>query len=147
MKQLDCRYKEDENGFVPAECWNLDTTFAMYIYSHLCYFRDNCNVGHPGNMSEEKWNKILDDMIIAFKLLIEKDETDYHSIESKNRQKKIRYGLRTDKDYNRLKLIINNVALAMEQNIIYPNSSYHCSSCLAKGLCNSWGLNDSLKNL
>ena len=94
MKQLDCRYKEDENGFVPAECWNLDTTFAMYIYSHLCYFRDNCNVGHPGNMSEEKWNKILDDMITAFKLLIEKDETDYHSIESKNRQKKIRYGLR-----------------------------------------------------
>lgn len=94
-KQLnDNRYKPDEDGFIPAEFWNLDSTLAMYVYSHLCYFRDNCNVGHPGNMSEEKWNKILDDMIIAFKLLIEKDETDYHSIESKNRQKKIRYGLR-----------------------------------------------------
>lgn len=94
-KQLnDNRYKPDEDGFIPAEFWNLDSTLAMYIYSHLCYFRDNCNVGHPGNMSEEKWNKILDDMIIAFKLLIEKDGTDYHSIESKNRQKKIRYGLR-----------------------------------------------------
>ena len=94
-KQLnDNRYKPDEDGFIPAEFWNLDSTFAMYIYSHLCYFRDNCNIGHPGNMSEEKWNKILDDMITAFKLLIEKDETDYHSIESKNRQKKIRYGLR-----------------------------------------------------
>lgn len=94
-KQLnDNRYKPDEDGFIPAEFWNLDSTLTMYIYSHLCYFRDNCNVGHPGNMSEEKWNKILDDMIIAFKLLIEKDETDYHSIESKNRQKKIRYGLR-----------------------------------------------------
>lgn len=90
----DNRYKPDEDGFIPAEFWNLDSTLAMYIYSHLCYFRDNCNVGHPGNMSEEKWNKILDDMIIAFKLLIEKDETGYHSIESKNRQKKIRYGLR-----------------------------------------------------
>ena len=94
-KQLnDNRYKPDEDGFIRAEFWNLDSTLAMYIYSHLCYFRDNCNVGHPGNMSEEKWNKILDDMITAFKLLIEKDETDYHSIESKNRQKKIRYGLR-----------------------------------------------------
>lgn len=94
-KQLnDNRYKPDEDGFIPAEFWNLDSTLAMYIYSHLCYFRDNCNVGHPGNMSEEKWNKILDDMITAFKLLIERDETDYHSIESKNRQKKIRYGLR-----------------------------------------------------
>ena len=94
-KQLnDNRYKPDEDGFIPAEFWNLDSTLAMYIYSHLCYFRDNCNVGHPGNMSEDKWNKILDDMITAFKLLREKDETDYHSIESKNRQKKIRYGLR-----------------------------------------------------
>ena len=94
-KQLnDNRYKPDEDGFIPAEFWNLDSTLAMYIYSHLCYFRDNCNVGHPGNMSEEKWNKILDDMITAFKLLIEKDETDYHSIESKNRQKKIGYGLK-----------------------------------------------------
>ena len=94
-KQLnDNRYKPDEDDFIPAEFWNLDSTLAMYIYSHLCYFRDNCNIGHPGNMSEEKWNKILDDMITAFKLLIEKDETDYHSIESKNRQKKIRYGLR-----------------------------------------------------
>ena len=94
-KQLnDNRYKPDEDGFIPDEFWNLDSTLAMYIYSHLCYFRDNCNIGHPGNMSEEKWNKILDDMITAFKLLIEKDETDYHSIESKNRQKKIRYGLR-----------------------------------------------------
>ena len=94
-KQLnDNRYKPDEDGFIPSEFWNLDSTLAMYIYSHLCYFRDNCNVGHPGNISEEKWNKILDDMITAFKLLIEKDETDYHSIESKSRRKKIRYGLR-----------------------------------------------------
>lgn len=54
-KQLnDNRYKPDEDGFIPAEFWNLDSTLAMYIYSHLCYFRDNCNVGHPGNMSEEK---------------------------------------------------------------------------------------------
>ena len=58
-RQSDCRYKEDEDGFVPAEFWNLDTTFAMYIYSHLCYFRDNCNYGHPGNLSEEQWNNIL----------------------------------------------------------------------------------------
>ena len=89
MKQLDCRYKEDENGFVPAECWDLDTTFAMYIYSHLCYFRDNCNYGHPGNLSEEQWNNILNKMINGFKLLIT-NETDV----SKTRRKKIDYGLR-----------------------------------------------------
>lgn len=88
-KQSDYRYKEDEDGFVPAECWNLDTTFAMYIYSHLCYFRDNCNYGHPGNLSEEQWNNILNKMINGFKLLIT-NETDV----SKTRRKKIDYGLR-----------------------------------------------------
>lgn len=88
-KQSDYRYKEDEDGFVPAECWNLDTTFAMYIYSHLCYFRDNCNYGHPGNLSEEQWNNILNKMINGFKLLIT-NETDV----SKTRRKKINYGLR-----------------------------------------------------
>lgn len=91
MKQLDCRYKEDENGFVPAECWNLDTTFAMYIYSHLCYFRDNCNYGHPGNLSEEQWNNILNKMIEGFRLLITREEND---IPSKTKEKKIKYGIR-----------------------------------------------------
>ena len=88
-KQSDYRYKEDEDGFVPAECWNLDTTFTMYIYSHLCYFRDNCNYGHPGNLSEKQWNNILNKMINGFKLLIT-NETDV----SKTRRKKIDYGLR-----------------------------------------------------
>ena len=91
MKQLDCRYKEDENGFVPAECWNLDTTFAMYIYSHLCYFRDNCNYEHPGNLSKEQWNNILNKMIEGFRLLITRKEDD---IPSKTKEKKIKYGIR-----------------------------------------------------
>ena len=91
MKQLDCRYKEDENGFVSAECWNLDTTFAMYIYSHLCYFRDNCNYGHPGNLSEEQWNNILNKMIEGFRLLITRKKDD---IPSKTKEKKIKYGIR-----------------------------------------------------
>lgn len=94
-KSDDERYKPDKDGFVPAEFWNLDGTFAMYIYSHLCYFREHCNVRHPGNMTEKQWNKCLDDMITAFRLLVEEDKvTDYKSIQSKNREKKINYGLR-----------------------------------------------------
>jgi len=97
-KSGDERYQENEDGFVPAEMWNLDGTFAMYIYSHLCYFRDHCNIGHPGGMSSEQWNKCLDDMIAAFKLLVQEDEIedyeDYKSKQSKNKEKKIKYGLR-----------------------------------------------------
>ena len=94
-KYGDDRYKPDEDGFVNAEFWNLDSTFAMYIYSHLCYFKEHCNVGHPGNMTWKQWNKCLDDMITAFRLLVEEDKiTDYKSVQSKNREKKINYGLR-----------------------------------------------------
>ena len=94
-KSGDDRYKPDEDGFVNAEFWNLDSTFAMYIYSHLCYFKEHCNVGHPGNMTWKQWNKCLDDMITAFRLLVEEDKiTDYKSVQSKNREKKINYGLR-----------------------------------------------------
>ena len=94
-KSGDDRYKPDEDGFINAEFWNLDSTFAMYIYSHLCYFKEHCNVGHPGNMTWKQWNKCLDDMITAFRLLVEEDKiTDYKSMQSKNREKKINYGLR-----------------------------------------------------
>ena len=94
-KSGDDRYKPDEDGFVNAEFWNLDSTFAMYIYSHLCYFKEHCNVGHPGNMTWKQWNKCLDDMITAFRLLVEEDKiTDYKSMQSTNREKKINYGLR-----------------------------------------------------
>lgn len=94
-KSGDDRYKPDEDGFVNAEFWNLDSTFAMYIYSHLCYFKEHCNVGHPGNMTWKQWNKCLDDMITAFRLLVEEDKIiDYKSVQSKNREKRINYGLR-----------------------------------------------------
>ena len=101
-KSGDDRYKPDEDGFVNAEFWNLDSTFAMYIYSHLCYFKEHCNVGHPGNMTWKQWNKCLDDMITAFRLLVEEDKiTDYKSMQSKNREKKINYGLRLFAKYIR----------------------------------------------
>lgn len=94
-KTGDERFIPDEDGFVPAEFWNLDGTFAMYIYSHLCYFKEHCNYGHSGNMTEKQWNKCLNDMITAFRLLVEEDKiTDYKSMKSKNKEKKINYGLR-----------------------------------------------------
>lgn len=91
--------EEDENGFVYQEFFNLDTTLAMYIYSHLCYFKENCNVGHPGRLTAEKWDEILDIMIEGFKLYLQSDNYDEvkpkerHYI-SKNREKKIKYGMR-----------------------------------------------------
>lgn len=96
----DSRYEEDEEGFRSSEFWSLDFTLACYIYSHLCYFRDNCLVGHPAFLTEEKWDEILNKMIKAFKLYIEPNEDDFFiskeqkEIISKNKQKQINYGMK-----------------------------------------------------
>ena len=102
--QEDPRYKPDEEGFIDAEFFSLDTSLSMYIYSQLCYFRDNCLYGHPGFMTFEEWSKILDEMIEAFRLLIKNDENDsYIGNYSKRQQKKINKGLRNFiKYYNHL---------------------------------------------
>lgn len=86
----DKRYEPDEDDFINAEFFNLDMTFSMYIYSHLCYFRDNCLNGYPGSMTFEQWKDIINKMIEAFKLQIIED----NNILSKNKQKKIKYGMR-----------------------------------------------------
>ena len=92
--QNDSRYEPDEEGFIPAEYFNLDTTLAMIIYSSLRYFKDYCNHGYPGYMTQKQWDKCLDDMITAFKLLITIEKDNLTKTQSKNKEKKIKYGLR-----------------------------------------------------
>jgi len=99
-KENDDRYNPDEDGFVDAEFFDLDYSLSLYIYSHLCYFRDYCLCGHPSSMTFEQWKSIIDKMIEAFKLQI---TTDNEWNVSKNKQKKINYGMRLFiKYYNHL---------------------------------------------
>lgn len=92
--QNDARYEPDEEGFIAAEYWNLDATLAMIIYSSLRYFKDHCNYVHPGGMTQEQWDRYLNDMIVAFELLVKKENYNLTKIQSKNKEKKIKYGLR-----------------------------------------------------
>lgn len=99
-KENDNRYNPDKEGFVDAEFFNLDYSLSLYIYSHLCYFRDNCLNGHPSSMTFEQWKSIIDKMIEAFKLQI---TTDNEWNVSKNKRKKINYGMKLFiKYYNHL---------------------------------------------
>ena len=52
--QDDPRYVPDEEGFVNAEHFSLDTSLSLYIYSQLCYFKEHCLYGTPMGMSIEK---------------------------------------------------------------------------------------------
>lgn len=99
--QGDPRYVPDEEGFVDAEHFSLDTSLSLYIYSQLCYFKEYCLYGTPCGMSDKQWENILDAMITAFRLLIEEEQVDpwlmsnrEKYILSKNKQKKINYGMR-----------------------------------------------------
>lgn len=110
--QGDPRYVPDEEGFIDAEHFSLDTSLSLYIYSQLCYFRDYpMTCGTPMGMTHEQWENIVDAMIEAFRLLIiEEDYSDRWSMtdkqwkqQSKNKRKKINYGLRMFiKYYNNL---------------------------------------------
>ena len=99
-KDFDLRYQPDEEGFIEADAWNLDTTLAMINYSYLCYFRDHCLHCHPVGITFEQWKNYLDAMIKAFELILTDDAFDYPVSReeflkvSKNRWKKIRFGLR-----------------------------------------------------
>lgn len=98
--EKDERYRPDEDGFVNAETFNLDTSLSLYIYSQLCYFRDNCLIGHPADLTFEQWKGIIDKMIEAFKIQIITDES--YEI-SKNQRKKMKHGMRLFiKYYNHL---------------------------------------------
>lgn len=99
--QNDLRYVPDEEGFVDAEHFNLDTTLSLYIYSQLCYFKEYCiKYATPVGLTHEKWVEIVDLMIEAFKLMIVEDtnsltrnrKEQYYF--SKNKRKKINYGLK-----------------------------------------------------
>ena len=99
--QDDNRYIPDEDGFVDAEHFGLDTTLSLYIYSQLCYFRDYpMTCGTPCGMTHEQWEGIVNSMIEAFKLMIVEDNESWtltdkeRRYRSKNRRKKINHGLR-----------------------------------------------------
>ena len=92
FKKENKDYYVNKDGFINAEFYDLSHTFALTIYSHLCYFKEYTQkFGYPAQAgSMEKWLEILDRMIEAFKLILTVDTYDL----SKKQIKKIRFGLR-----------------------------------------------------
>lgn len=56
------------------DTWSIDTTLAQIIVPLLTKFKENLQ-GHPGDLTFEKWNIILDKMIWSFgQILIDWEE-------------------------------------------------------------------------
>ena len=96
------RNVENEEGFSEIEFFSLDYSLALYIYSRLRYFQDNCLIACPMNMELDEWKSIIQKMINGFKLYImdnnqivdlSKSTKEWQKL-SKNKQKQIAYGMR-----------------------------------------------------
>ena len=52
-------------GFDDSECWNLDGSLARLIVPRLKRFKE-IGRAHPHDLTQEKWDEYLDEMISAF---------------------------------------------------------------------------------
>lgn len=85
-KEKDYNHKKDKKikkfekkyGFDYRETWNLDYEIACFILPRLAYLREHSH-SYPGTDEflveggHEKWLKIIDKMIKAFEIIVDKD--------------------------------------------------------------------------
>lgn len=92
LKKDDERYDEHvkqlkTNGFSDSETWSLDSVICQFILPRLIRFKE-VNVGFPGNLTMEKWNAILDEMIFAFDWSLNCEEEKYENLTDKEKNEK-----------------------------------------------------------
>ena len=74
-RDLKCAYERATKGYCFRDLWSIDDWFLNVFPIMLQDFNKIRN-GHPGNITEEEWNTIIEDMIISFKNADE-EQTDY----------------------------------------------------------------------
>ena len=79
------------------DLWNLDYTFAEYIYKGLKAFRKK-NGSHPMGLTSELWDEILDTMVEGFRQYT-LDDLELSKKENKERIKKFNKGMKLFNKY------------------------------------------------
>lgn len=101
IEKSDKKYDEyvnqiKKNGFSDTETWALDSVISEFILPRLKRFKE-INNGFPVDLTPEKWDEILDDMIFAFEWSNSRDDFKInHGSESYERYKK---GIRLFAEY------------------------------------------------
>lgn len=100
ISKKDKRYKKYVNqlkkrGFSDTETWCLFSVVSEFVLPRLKRFRE-INNGYPANLTEEKWNEIIDSMILAFELCIKDDNGDFMKNEDRE---KVEQGLKLFGEY------------------------------------------------
>ena len=73
MKKHRKHFKK--HGWDLTETWNLEQTLSCFIVPRLKGFRDNLH-GHPDDLTEEGWKKMLNKMIKGFEWYSKEREFD-----------------------------------------------------------------------
>jgi len=82
--KLHAKQREDR-GWDDSETWSLDITFARWIWPRLERFKE-ITICRPADVTEEKWDAILGEMIEGFKIMDEDDMVPDHD---KKKMKKV----------------------------------------------------------
>ena len=71
------KWLKKHDKYVPySDLWNLDITIAKFVLPRLKKFKKE-NIGYPGRKemdTPEKWDEVLDKMILAFEYVISWDD-------------------------------------------------------------------------
>ena len=67
-----------KRGFAESDLWDLSYFYATLIRDSLVEFKKK-NEGYPGNLTFEKWQQILDEMITCFSNYVEEIKNPYET--------------------------------------------------------------------
>ena len=95
-RQKEWKKQRKEKGFDNTELWNLDNTIAQFIFPRLKAFKEK-TPKIPGNLTEQEWNKILEDMLYPFETIIQ--DNWYTKVPTKEECKKFKKGLKLFSKY------------------------------------------------
>ena len=92
VEKTDKRYARyvkqiKKHGFSDAETWELDSVICQFILPRLIRFREIAN-GFPGggDMTSEKWDAIIGQMIFAFEWSLHHEDDKYDHLSEQERK-------------------------------------------------------------
>lgn len=103
--ELKMKYQRFKRGYADIDTWNLDGFIEETFRKMLMQFRDECN-GYPPNLTPEKWEKILTEMIFLLGEMSEETcskKTDINSTVEEIQEKWDYMTKCKDKFYNLMK--------------------------------------------
>lgn len=100
--EVKMRYQMLTRGYTDRNVWNMYHDVAKLNIKLLTELR-NSHFGSPSNLTEAKWNKVLDKMILGFQSVIDIEnlEVNYTSKEYKKLEKQRKEGMELYVEYYR----------------------------------------------